>query len=84
MLTNPAVPYAYDLCSGIPISQLLSVFRCLFSIVLYSVLIVSIEKLVGHFNQEKALVGVFSMIVKNDGSFAALVQSCSRACGATQ
>ena len=27
------------------------------------------------FNQEKALVGAFSMIVKNDGSFAALVST---------
>ena len=29
--------------------------------------------LVGAFNQEKALVGAFSVIVKTDGSFAALV-----------
>ena len=28
--------------------------------------------LVGAFNQEKALVGAFSVIVKTDGSFAAL------------
>ena len=29
---------------------------------------------VGAFNQEKALVGAFSMIVKTDGLFAALVR----------
>ena len=29
--------------------------------------------LVGVYNQEKALVGAFSMIVKTDGSFAALI-----------
>ena len=29
---------------------------------------------VGAFNQEKALVGAFSVIVKTDGSFAALVR----------
>ena len=28
---------------------------------------------VGAFNQEKALVGAFSVIVKTDGSFAALI-----------
>ena len=33
----------------------------------------SIEKLVGDFNQEKALVGAFSLIMKTDGSFAALI-----------
>ena len=32
---------------------------------------------VGPFNQEKALVGAFSMIVKTDGSFAALVFSAT-------
>ena len=31
--------------------------------------------LVGSFNQEKALVGAFSVIVKTDGSFAALIQT---------
>ena len=30
--------------------------------------------LIGAFNQEKALVGAFSMIFKTDGSFAALYQ----------
>ena len=30
------------------------------------------KALVGAFNQEKALVGAFSVIVKTDGSFAAL------------
>ena len=31
------------------------------------------KALVGAFNQEKALAGAFSVIVKSDGSFAALV-----------
>ena len=33
----------------------------------------SIEKLVGDFNQEKALVGVFSVIMKSFRSFAVLI-----------
>ena len=33
------------------------------------------KALVSTFNQEKALVGSFSVIVKTDGSFAALVSS---------
>ena len=32
------------------------------------------KELVGTFNQEKVLVGAFSVIVKTDGSFAALLQ----------
>ena len=32
------------------------------------------KALVGTFNQEKALVEAFSVIVKTDGSFAALVK----------
>ena len=32
-------------------------------------------KALGAFNQEKALEGAFSLIVKTDGSFAALVSS---------
>ena len=32
------------------------------------------KALEGAFNQEKALVGAFSVIVKSDGSFAALAQ----------
>ena len=35
------------------------------------------KALVGAFNQEKALVGAFSMIVKTDGSSAALLITCS-------
>ena len=31
------------------------------------------KALVGAYNQEKALIGAFSMIVKTDGSFAALI-----------
>ena len=38
---------------------------------LYSVL--NVKVLVGAFNQEKALVGAFTMFVETDGSFAALV-----------
>ena len=34
--------------------------------------ILNVELLVAAFNEEKALVGAFSMIVKTDGSFAAL------------
>ena len=37
----------------------------------YSVL--NVKGLVGAINQEKALVGAFSVIVKTDGSFTALV-----------
>ena len=39
-----------DNCIGVPISHLLTVFRCLFSIVC-----------IGAFNQEKALVGATVM-----------------------
>ena len=49
-----------------PISHLLSVFRRLFSVL-------NVIALVGAFNQEKALVETFSVIVKTDGSFAALL-----------
>ena len=59
----------YDNCVGVPISCILTIFRCLFSIVSY------VKALAGAFNQEKALVGAFSVIVKTDGSFAALVTS---------
>ena len=36
----------------------------------------AVKVLVGTFNQKKALVGAFSVIVKTDGSFAALIVSC--------
>ena len=36
--------------------------------------------LVGAFNQEKALVGAFSVIVKTDGLFAALLVMFSASC----
>ena len=49
-------------------SRLLTVFRHLFSIVSQKCL-----KCESTFNQEKALVGVLSMIVKTDGSFTALM-----------
>ena len=35
--------------------------------------VLNVNVVVGAFNQEKALVGVFSMIVKTDDSFAALI-----------
>ena len=70
MLTNP--PVHYDICVSIPISHLLTVGgQRLFSIVFYSVLL-------GTFNQEKAQLGAFSVIVKTDcetdGSSAALLR----------
>ena len=34
--------------------------------------VLNMKALVGTFNQEKVLVGAFSVIVKTDGSFAAL------------
>ena len=37
--------------------------------------VLNVNTLVGTFNQEKALEGAFSVIMKNDGSFAALVQA---------
>ena len=37
------------------------------------------EAVVGTFNQEKALVGAFSVIVKTDGSFAALLVTVTEA-----
>ena len=36
--------------------------------------VLNVNAPVGAFNQEKALVGAFSVIVKSDGSFAALAQ----------
>ena len=35
--------------------------------------VLNVKSLVGSFNQERALVGAFSVRVKTDGSFAALV-----------
>ena len=57
MLTKPPVPY--DFCVGVPISRLLTVGSTLIK---HSVL--NVKALVGTFNQEKALVGAFSVIVK--------------------
>merc|ERR1712079_758813 len=66
MLTNLPVPY--DFCVGDPISRPLTVGS---TPVYNSVL--NVKTLVGAFNQEKALVGAFSVIVKTgcgtDGSF---------------
>ena len=57
MLTNPPVPY--DFCVGVPISRLLTVGS---TPVKHSVL--NVKALVGAFNQEKALVGAFSVIAQ--------------------
>ena len=55
MLTNPPVPY--DLCVGVPwVNARLA--ECLNSVL-------NVKALVGAFNQEKALVGAFSVIVKS-------------------
>ena len=44
--------------------------------------ILNVKAQVGTFNQEKAIVGVFSVIVKTNGSFAALVCThCVLVCG---
>ena len=59
MLTN--LPVAYDICVGDPISHLLTVgvnvclVQCLNSVI-------NVKAVVAAFNQEKALVGAFSMI----------------------
>ena len=62
MLTNLPVPY--DFCVGVPISRLLTVgsmpvqhSKCLNSVL-------NVKALEGAFNQEKAVVGAFSVIVQ--------------------
>ena len=61
MLTNPPIPY--DLCVNNPISRLLTpwvnarIVHCLNRVL-------NVKALVGAFNQEKALVGAFSVIIK--------------------
>ena len=57
MLTNP--PVLYDFYVGVPISRLLTVGS---TPVQHSVL--NVKALVGAFNQEKALLGAFSVIVQ--------------------
>ena len=57
MLTKSPVPY--DVCTGVPISRLLTVGS---TPVQHSVL--NVKALVGAFNQEKALVGAFFVIVQ--------------------
>ena len=41
--------------------------------------VLNVKALEGTFNQEKALVGAFSVIVKTDGSFAALAFTLNKA-----
>ena len=57
MLTKPPVPY--DFCVGVPISCLLTVGS---TPVQHSVL--NVKAAVAAFNQEKALVGAFSVILQ--------------------
>merc|ERR1711949_84386 len=74
MLTNLPVPY--DNCVGVSISHQLTVGS---TSVYNSVL--NVKALVGAFNQEKALVGAFSVIVKTDcgtdGSFYSTTKNSS-------
>ena len=69
MLTNS--PVLFDFCIGNLISHLFTVGSMpVYHSVLNSVL--NVKALIGAFNQETALVGASSAIVKTDGSFAAL------------
>ena len=69
MLTNLPVPC--DLCVRHP--NFISTYRGLTPVYYSLNSFFNVKTLVGTFNQEKALVGAFSVIVKTDGSFAALV-----------
>ena len=62
MLTNPPVPFLLTVVSQTQFHVYLPWVSGL----------LNVDALVGAFNQEKTLVGAFSMIVKTDGSFAAL------------
>ena len=63
MLTNPPVPY--DFCVSVPISCLLSVGRGVNARLAQCLnIVLNVKALVGAFNQEKALVGAFSVIVQ--------------------
>ena len=66
MLTKPPVPY--DFCVGDPISSLLTWGS---TPVQHSIL--NVKALDSTFNQERALVDAFSVIVKTHGLFAALL-----------
>ena len=57
MLTKPPIPY--DFCVGVLISRLLTVG----SMPVYNS-VLKVKALVGALNQEKALVGAFSVIVQ--------------------
>ena len=50
---------------GVPISHLLTMYH----------IYLNVKLLVGALNQEKAIVGAFSVIVRTNGSFAALLQT---------
>ena len=70
MLTNPSVPK--DLCVCVPISHLLTMGSMSILHSLNSNSVFNAKVVVAAFNQEKALVGAYSMIVKTgcgtDGS----------------
>ena len=63
MLTKLLFPYAYDLCIGVPYLNVYFqwVNTCL---ALCLDIILNVKTLAGAFNQEKALVGAFSVIVQ--------------------
>ena len=71
MLTN--LPVHYDLWISISISCLLTVGWCNVCEVKCLNIVFNVKALVDVFYQDKALAGAFSMFVKTDGSFAALV-----------
>ena len=64
----------FDKCVGIPIFVYLPCLGAcfVFSIVSLQYSVLNVKALVGTFNQEEALVGDFSMIMKFNGTFAAL------------
>ena len=62
MLTN--LPFLYDFCVGVPISNVLTVGS---TPVQHSVL--NVKALEGGFNQERVLEGAFSVIVKSPRTF---------------
>ena len=70
MLTNPPISYDMTFASA-------SQFHVYLAWVnpQHSALCLNVKALVSTFNQEKALVGAFSVIVTTDGSFAALILS---------
>ena len=62
MLTKPPVPY--DFCTGVPISCLLTMGSMPVQHSVFINSVFNVKALVGAFNQEKAIVGAFSVIVQ--------------------